>query len=754
MLDALGVEHRATALPRELSGGEAQRVAIARALAMDPPVLLMDEPTASLDPSRRLELASLVRSLAGRRRTLLIATHDEDFAAAAAGRVLHVLAGRIAPPRKSEVGVPAGRARGRGDGVTIAAQGDPSMITSRFTISLVLTAAAGAAALFAQPSDTTRNPLGTSPAAIAGGARLYNEMCQACHGPAGQGDRGPALNTGAFARGSQDGDLFRAIREGVPGSQMPPHRGLTDEQTWQLVSYLRSLAGPAPRDPGTGSPALTGNRAAGEALFFGRAGCASCHQVNGRGGIVGPDLSAAGATPLPTLRQKILDPSLPLGVPAGGPGRGGAGARPQVLVARTRDGRELRGLRRNEDTFSVQMVDATGALHLLDKLQLAEFRVDNVSLMPGDYRTRLASGELEDLLAYLVTLRVRDPMSPGDATLSGGVTFDRLVNAAADPDNWYMYLGQLSGHPLFGTQTDRRGERPAAPGRVDVPDAWGFGARSGARRDRRRDVHHAAWGRRRARRAHGAPDIWRYSRPQKVRNPNEINPYNRGVAALGHRLFVGTLDAALVALDARTGLPLWEVQVADSMLGYSLTSPPLVVKDRVLVGITGGEFGARGFLDAYDAASGRHLWRWYAVPGPGEFGNDTWLGDSWKLGGSPMWLTGSCDPQLSLVYWTVGTPGPQIDRSVRGDRFVVLWAPHPANTVRGSQNLSPASAAGQGAPPAQGQPAPDRNFICVEPMAGVTDATNLAHKGLYGELQSIPPGGTWRESFWVKPSGF
>jgi ABC-type polar amino acid transport system ATPase subunit len=95
LLQALGVEHRATALPRELSGGEAQRVAIARALATDPPVLLMDEPTASLDPSRRTELAALLQSLAGRRRTLLIATHDEDFAATAATRVLYVRDGRI-----------------------------------------------------------------------------------------------------------------------------------------------------------------------------------------------------------------------------------------------------------------------------------------------------------------------------------------------------------------------------------------------------------------------------------------------------------------------------------------------------------------------------------------------------------------------------------------------------------------------------------------------------------------------------------
>jgi alcohol dehydrogenase (cytochrome c) len=87
----------------------------------------------------------------------------------------------------------------------------------------------------------------------------------------------------------------------------------------------------------------------------------------------------------------------------------------------------------------------------------------------------------------------------------------------------------------------------------------------------------------------------------------------------------------------------------------------------VLVGVAGGEFGARGFLDAYDIATGTRLWRWYAVPAPGEFGNDTWKADSWMRGGSPMWLTGSYDPELNTVYWAVGNPGPQIDRSARGD---------------------------------------------------------------------------------------
>ena len=136
---------------------------------------------------------------------------------------------------------------------------------------------------------------------------------------------------------------------------------------------------------------------------------------------------------------------------------------------------------------------------------------------------------------------------------------------------------------------------------------------------------------------------------------------------LGNRLYVGTLDAAVISLDARTGLLMWETQVADSMEGYSITSAPLIVKDKVITGITGGEFATRGFLQALDAASGKPLWKFYTIPGPGEFGNDTWKGDSWKTGGSPTWLTGSYDPDLNTIYWAVGNPAAQIDRSVRGD---------------------------------------------------------------------------------------
>src|SRR5712691_1093738 len=123
--------------------------------------------------------------------------------------------------------------------------------------------------LLAQQADTTRNPLGNSPAAIAGGHRIYDQTCQSCHGPSGQGDRGPALNAGTFMHGREDGDLFHTIREGVPASQMPPFRGLSDEQVWQLVSYIRSLTGSVAPPPAGAAAISSGDPAAGEVLFFG-----------------------------------------------------------------------------------------------------------------------------------------------------------------------------------------------------------------------------------------------------------------------------------------------------------------------------------------------------------------------------------------------------------------------------------------------------------------------------------------------------
>ena len=145
---------------------------------------------------------------------------------------------------------------------------------------------------------------------------------------------------------------------------------------------------------------------------------------------------------------------------------------------------------------------------------------------------------------------------------------------------------------------------------------------------------------------------------------------NRGVAMLGDTLYLGTLDAHLVALDAATGASRWNVAVADPALGYSLTLAPLVVKDKVLVGVGGGEYGIRGFIAAFDAATGEEAWRFYTIPGPGEPGHETWTGDMWKTGGGSIWLTPSYDPDLNLTYWGVGNPGPDWNADLRpGDNL-------------------------------------------------------------------------------------
>ena len=150
--------------------------------------------------------------------------------------------------------------------------------------------------------------------------------------------------------------------------------------------------------------------------------------------------------------------------------------------------------------------------------------------------------------------------------------------------------------------------------------------------------------------------FWRRRRPL----PPDVLPccgrINRGLAILGDTLFMGTLDGRLVALEAASGRTRWEVRVADHTESYSLTMAPLAIGDKILVGTAGGELGIRGFIAAYNATSGREVWRFKTIPEPGEPGNNTWGGDSWKHGGGSLWLTGSYDPELKLTYWESEIP--------------------------------------------------------------------------------------------------
>ena len=283
----------------------------------------------------------------------------------------------------------------------------------------------------AQSRESDTNPMANNPDAIAGGRKLYDQTCQACHGGEARGDRGPAL-TGSFSRGNEDGDLFRNIKNGIAGSGMPSFSSLTADQIWQVPSYLRSLR----RVQLAKSPdeSVPGDPTAGEPIFYGKAACSACHQVNGKGGIVAPDLSSSRKSSAESLRLKIVDPNA--GVRRG----------PAAVVVKTSDGREIRGIRRAEDTYSLQIVEPSGNLLLLDKTQITDQRYEFKSLMPGDYSQRLTAPEIQNVVAYLKTLNGRNfAKTIQSEKLPGGLTYDRLKNSAAEPQNWLTYWGDYQG---------------------------------------------------------------------------------------------------------------------------------------------------------------------------------------------------------------------------------------------------------------------------------------------------------------------
>src|SRR5258705_3708694 len=238
------------------------------------------------------------------------------------------------------------------------------------------------------------------------------------------------------------------------------------------------------------------------------------------------------------------------------------------------------------------------------------------------------------------------------------VTPQRLLDSAKEPQNWLMYSGDYAGRrfsaleqintsnaamlvPKWAYQTMAGGKFETTPLVVD-------GILYGTGQDDRAFALDARSGR----------PIWQYQRAL----PADIRPccgrVNRGMAILGNKAFLGTLDAHVIALDAKTGSVVWDVTTVDYRKGYSINLAPLAFKNLVIIGVSGGEYGIRGFIDAYDANTGECKWRFYTIPGPGEPAHDSWEGDSWKIGGAPAWITGSYDPATNTTFWTTGNPSP------------------------------------------------------------------------------------------------
>src|SRR5437762_7087478 len=238
------------------------------------------------------------------------------------------------------------------------------------------------------------------------------------------------------------------------------------------------------------------------------------------------------------------------------------------------------------------------------------------------------------------------------------VTPQRLLDSAKEPQNWLMYSGDYAGR-RFSTLEQINTSNAAmlvpkwvyqtmAGGKFETTSLVVDGILYGTGQDNRAFALDAQSGR----------PIWQYQRAL----PADIRPccgrVNRGMAILGDKVFLGTLDAHVIALDSKTGNVVWDVATVDYRGGYSITLAPLVIKNLVLIGVSGGEYGIRGFIDAYDAGTGERKWRFYTVPGPGEPGHETWEGDSWKIGGAPAWITGTYDPATNTTFWTTGNPSP------------------------------------------------------------------------------------------------
>jgi len=254
--------------------------------------------------------------------------------------------------------------------------------------------------------------------------------------------------------------------------------------------------------------------------------------------------------------------------------------------------------------------------------------------------------------------------------LAAQVTFERLLNTADEPHNWLTYSGNYSStrHTTLDQVTVDNVDR--------LELQWVFQAQSLQVFQTTPLVVDGIMYITEAPNTVLALDaelgrvFWRYEYTPSPESRPCCGRVNRGVAILGDTLFMGTIDAQLIAIDAVSGRPIWQTAVADPGAGYALTLAPLIVKDKVIVSVAGGEYGIRGFISAHDPETGEEEWRFYTIPGPGEPGHDTWEGDDWRYGGASAWITGSYDPDADLIYWGIGNPGPDWNPAQRpGDNL-------------------------------------------------------------------------------------
>jgi len=479
--------------------------------------------------------------------------------------------------------------------------------------------------------------------APASGKAIFAERCVVCHGPEAQGtNRGPALAGSRSLRGRSTQQLHRLIQNGIPAAGMPTF-DLPAAELDALAAFVHSLNSPAAE---SSAPRDT---AAGERFFFGAGQCASCHMVGGRGTAIGPDLSNAGREmTVEEIRKALRDPGAYIS-----PGY-------DLVTVTLHDGQTIRGFARQRGNFDLQLQDLEGRLHPLREDQIAEVRDENHSLMQP---VKASTDELRDLIAYLSHLEGVKPGVPVVGAAPSASDFSRILHPKAG--DWPTYDGKLSGHRYSElTQINSANVKQLVVKWASPIPHFGLEVTplvvDGI-------MYVAAANQAFALDARTGRQIWHYSRP---RTPGLVGDAslgtNRGMALLGDKVFMVTDNAHLIALNRTTGSLVWDAAMPDEPQHYGSTVAPLIVKDMVIAGVSGADWGIRGFLSAYKAATGERAWRFWTIPAKGDSGYDTWQGMDPKYGGGSTWVTGSYDPETDTLFWTTATPFPVSDDRYRG----------------------------------------------------------------------------------------
>ena len=260
----------------------------------------------------------------------------------------------------------------------------------------------------------------------------------------------------------------------------------------------------------------------------------------------------------------------------------------------------------------------------------------------------------------------------GQTPAGAPVTYQRLLNADQEPGNWLMYSGNYQGWRFSKLN------QITAQNARNLRVKWLFQGRHNEKFETTPLVVDGIMYLTRPENAIYALDaltgrqLWMYEHRNPDRTFNCCGRVNRGLAILGTTLFMNTLDMHIIAIDAKSGRELWKTKMFDHTEagGYAAPGAPLIVKDKLIVGMAGGERGVSGFLDAYDPKTGTLLWRFHTIPQPGDPHFGTWAGDSWKTGGASTWNTGAYDADTNTLFWGTSNPWPDyFDDNRTGDNL-------------------------------------------------------------------------------------